>query len=194
MASSITDAEQTPLLPAYHDGQSAGKPSHTFLKQRTARFLASKAGHYSVLALVSVDIAGIFTAFILQLFTCEGHIGSETSAKAEKAIDIASLVFSCFFVLELGASVWVFGWKYFHSKFHCLDAAVILVGFLVDVLLKGLLEEVGSLVVIMRLWRVFKIIEELSAGAEEQMAILQRQITLLQKEKKALTDELRQRS
>lgn len=193
-ASSTGGTERTPILPAHHNGQSAGKPPHRSFKQRTARFLASKAGHYSVLALVSLDIAGIFTAFILQLFTCEGHIAPTSSAKAEKAISIASLVFSCLFLLELGASVWVFGWKYFHSKFHCLDATVILMGFVVDVLLKGVLEEIGSLVVTMRLWRVFKIIEELRAGAEEQMAILQRQISLLQKENETLTKELRQRS
>lgn len=85
----------------------------------------------------------------------------------------------------------MFGWAYFRSNFHCFDAAVILVGFVVDVLLKGVLEEIGSLVVIMRLWRVFKIIEELSAGAEEQMSILQRQIVTLQTENEALSKEVR---
>lgn len=190
-SSSSIGAEQTPLLPAHRDDQPSGEPQAASLKHRTARFLASKAGHYSVLALVSLDIAGIFTAFILQLFTCEGHIAPETSAKAENVLEIASLVFSCLFVLELGATVWVFGWKYFHSKFHCLDAVVIVVGFVVDVVLKGVLEEIGSLVVVMRLWRVFKIIEELSAGAEEQMAGLQGQIDMLQKENQALLTELR---
>lgn len=66
-------------------------------------------------------------------------------------------------------------------------------GFVVDVLLKGVLEEIGSLVVAMRLWRVFEIIEELSVGAEEQMAILQRQISMLRKGNEALTNGLRQR-
>lgn len=87
--------------------------------------------------------------------------------------------------------MWVFGWGYFKSGFHCFDAGVILVGFVVDVLLKGVLEEIGSLVVVMRLWRVFKIIEELSAGAEEQMSGLQREIGMLRRENEELREEVR---
>lgn len=59
--------------------------------------------------------------------------------------------------MELIASIWAFGWRFFHSWFHCLDATVITAGFVIDVLLKGQLEEIGSLVVVLRLWRVFKV-------------------------------------
>ena len=37
--------------------------------------------------------------------------------------------------------------SFFKSWFHCLDATVITLAFLIDVVLKGVLEEVGSLVV-----------------------------------------------
>lgn len=47
--------------------------------------------------------------------------------------------------------------RYFYSWFHCLDATVITVAFVIDVCLKGVVEEVGSLVVVLRLWRVFKV-------------------------------------
>lgn len=47
--------------------------------------------------------------------------------------------------------------RYFKSKFHCFDAIVIVAGFVVDVCLKNTLEEVASLVVVLRLWRVFKV-------------------------------------
>lgn len=72
---------------------------------------------------------------------------------------------------------------------------------MIDVVLKGVLEEIGSLVVILRLWRVFKvsdnshdsvsistltqhcqIIEELSAGAQEQMEPLQERMEDLEME------------
>ena len=96
------------------------------------------------------------------------------------------------FMTELLASIWAFGWAYFHSWFHCLDATVIITGFFIDVLLKGVLEEVGTLVVVLRLWRVFKIIEELSAGAEEQMEPLQEHVEHLEKENVALKKELEQ--
>jgi len=61
-----------------------------------------------------------------------------------------------------------------------------------DVLLKGIVEEVGSLVVVLRLWRVFKIIEELSAGAEEQIEPLQDRVEELEKENAGLRKELEQ--
>ncbi|KAK5277263.1 hypothetical protein LTR16_010023 [Cryomyces antarcticus] len=115
---------------------------------------------------------------------------------------MVSLVFSCLFMIELVASIWAFGlssshrpdqccFSYFNSCFHVFDAIVIIAGFTIDVLLRGVLEEVASLLVILRLWRVFKIIEELSVGAEEQMETLQERIEMLEKENRNLEDDLR---
>ena len=80
--------------------------------------------------------------------------------------------------------------SYFKSKFHCFDAAVIIAGFIVDVCLKGVLEEVGSIVVVLRLWRVFKIIEEFSAGAEEEMDAMTEKLERLERENEELKKEL----
>jgi len=95
--------------------------------------------------------------------------------------------------VELCMSVWAFGWSYFNSKFHIFDSLVILAGFIVDVLLHGILEEVASLVVILRLWRFFKIIEEFSVGAEEQMDGLELRLEQLESENQDLKAELRKR-
>jgi voltage-gated hydrogen channel 1 len=57
------------------------------------------------------------------------------------------------------------------------------------VLPKSEWEEVGSAVVILRLWRVFKIIEEFSTGAQEQMDSLAERIEELEKE----NDDLKRR-
>ncbi|CAM1510966.1 Fc.00g084790.m01.CDS01 [Cosmosporella sp. VM-42] len=137
-------------------------------REKTGRFLSSKTGHYSVLILVSLDLLAMIADFILQLFKCEqGKIGADW----DLALDIlgsVSLVFSCLFMLELIASVWAFGWDYFNSWFHCFDAFIVVAGFITDVVLRGIVEEVASLIVVMRLWRVIKIIEELSLGAQEQ--------------------------
>jgi cell division protein FtsB len=61
----------------------------------------------------------------------------------------------------------------------------------VDVLLRGVIEEVASLVVILRLWRVVKIIEELSVGAQEQMEDLIEKVTDLQMENEELKAEVK---
>jgi len=66
-----------------------------------------------------------------------------------------------------------------------------LVGFIIDVCLKGVLEEAGSIVVILRLWRVFKIVEEFSAGASDQMDALTEKMESLAAENQQLKRELR---
>lgn len=58
-------------------------------------------------------------------------------------------------------------------------------------LLHGVLEEVASLVVVLRLWRFFKIIEEFSVGAEEQMDGLELRIEQLESENLDLKRELK---
>jgi voltage-gated hydrogen channel 1 len=75
-------------------------------------------------------------------------------------------------------------YSYLKSPFHVLDATVILASFIVDVALHGGLEEAGSLVIVLRFWRVFKIIEEFSTGADEQMEGLREKIERLEIEKR----------
>jgi len=52
------------------------------------------------------------------------------------------------------------------------------------------LGEVGSIVIVLRLWRVFKIIEEFSVEAEEQMDALSERIGHLEMENKELRKQL----
>ncbi|KAM0344769.1 hypothetical protein ACHAPU_007142 [Fusarium lateritium] len=159
-------------------------------KQKTARFLSSKAGHYSVLTLVSLDVLSMIADFILNLFKCEqGKKGSDWDLALE-ILGSVSLVFSCLFLFELVASVWAFGWRYFKSWFHCFDAFIVLAGFVTDVLLRGIVEEVASLIVVMRLWRVVKIIEELSLGAQEQTEELSEKLDKFREDNEALKNEI----
>jgi hypothetical protein len=84
------------------------------------------------------------------------------------------------------------GLRYFRSTFHCFDAAVIVASFVIDALLRGILEEIASLVIILRLWRVIKIIEELSVGAQEQSEALHERLELLEQEKLQMCTEIAQ--
>jgi hypothetical protein len=59
---------------------------------------------------------------------------------------------------------------------------VIVSGFILDIVLKGIAEEAASLIVILRLWRVFKIFEELTVGAQEQVDSMAHRIQELEKE------------
>jgi voltage-gated hydrogen channel 1 len=80
--------------------------------------------------------------------------------------------------------------RYFKSKFHIFDATVILSSFIVEVTLQGVEEEVASLIVILRLFRVVKIIDELGVAADEQMKELEARLVVVERENRDLKEEV----
>ncbi len=90
-------------------------------RHRVQHFLTSKAGHYAVLSLVSLDVGCIFADILISLFVCEktcksGANEGEGLEDAQEALGIVSLVFSCLFMAELLASVWSFGPRWSHDQ------------------------------------------------------------------------------
>ncbi|CAK7211325.1 hypothetical protein SCUCBS95973_001074 [Sporothrix curviconia] len=161
-------------------------------RRQSQHYLASTQKHYVILALVGLDVAAILTEILVSLVTCE--MGTEDQSWVDPVLEatkIAGLVISSLFLVELLATLWAFGWELFASWFHCFDAFVILVSFVVDVLAHGVLEEIASLVIVLRLWRVVKIVEEMSVGAEEQMEELEAQVEKLERENAELEQRLR---
>lgn len=67
---------------------------------------------------------------------------------------------------------------------------MILVAFIIQVSLRGMEEEVGSLVIILRLWRVFQIIEELKSASEDTMEQYEKEIERLRQENSSLRKRL----
>ena len=61
---------------------------------------------------------------------------------------------------------------------------------MIDVALRGITHDVASLVVILRLFRFVKIVDEFSAAAEEQMAGYESRIDDLEADNKKLMVEL----
>ncbi|KAL1970001.1 hypothetical protein VTN77DRAFT_6406 [Rasamsonia byssochlamydoides] len=164
-------------------------------RRDTRAFLSSRWGHYLVLLLVSVDVACIFADFLIELHTCElkqKHRRIDPRwGTAQEALGLVSLVFSCLFMLELIAATLSFGLSYFSSKFHVFDSLVIVIAFILDVALRGVVEEISSIVVVLRLWRVFKIIEELSAASADALEKYEDQVEELRRENRVLKRRLR---
>ncbi|KAF2441458.1 hypothetical protein P171DRAFT_434147 [Karstenula rhodostoma CBS 690.94] len=133
----------------------------------------------------------VLVDIVINLETCD-----RKTPKADTALEAlkhVSLVFSALFMLELLASIWAFGIAYFKSKFHMFDATVIVASFIFEISLQGVEEEVASLIVILRLLRVVKIVDEISVGAEAQMSDLEQRLGSLEEENKYLREELRRR-
>ena len=62
--------------------------------------------------------------------------------------------------------------------------------FVIDVLTHGIVEEIASLVIILRLWRLVKIIEELSVGAAEGMEEIEAKVVQLELENTDLKTQI----
>lgn len=76
--------------------------------------------------------------------------------------------------------------SFFGEWFHWLDATVIIASFAVDVVMLVLhgnsIEEIAELIIVLRLWRLIKIIEELSVGMSEGMGQMRERVEELERE------------
>jgi len=91
---------------------SRSKVLYNSSKQQVQDFLSSRAQHYTVLALVSFDLLGIFADIIINLYQCDEKDTAPIWDDVRNGLGIAGLVFSCLFMLELILSVWAFGWRF----------------------------------------------------------------------------------
>ena len=153
---------------------------HQRYRERARKWLESKYQHYLLITLIAFDVSCIFADIFISLYTCEeGKDRGETTDRrldrAQEGLAIISLIFSCIFLLELLITLWAFGLRHLKSKFHVFDAAVIVAGFVLDVVLRGVNAEVASLVVLLRLFRFVKIIEELGDATEARVEGLQKE-------------------
>jgi len=63
-----------------------------------------------VMGLVALDVSGILADIFIALIACDRHEQDEPwVGDVRDGLRIASLVFSCLFLVELGGSVWAFG-------------------------------------------------------------------------------------
>ncbi|KAH8887719.1 hypothetical protein GQ53DRAFT_749397 [Thozetella sp. PMI_491] len=111
-------------------------------------------------------------------------------AQTRDALHLVGLLFSSLFLAELLLTIWAFGPRFFADWFHCFDAFIITASFAIDLLTHGILEEIASLVIVLRLWRFVKIVEELTVGASERMEDLLTKAEELERENADLRAQL----
>lgn len=76
-----------------------------------------------------------------------------------------SLAITTFFLLEIPLATYAFGLRYYrplgpvpHASLHLFDAVVILTTFVLEVVLRGREQELIGLLVLLRLWRLVKLV------------------------------------
>ncbi|KAK3816063.1 MAG: hypothetical protein J3Q66DRAFT_191970 [Benniella sp.] len=158
------------------------------LRHKVGSVIETKAAHIIILGLTVIDI----TLVMLQIGASLLHL-DETK---EEVWFIAlfshlSLAIVSLFTLEVLLKIFAFGPRYFwkgtrHGVLHLLDAIIILISFLLEIFLHGAAQELTSLLIIFRLWRVVKLTGtvaiEVSEYEEAHMVALHTRIQSLERE------------
>ncbi|KAK4447912.1 hypothetical protein QBC34DRAFT_381751 [Podospora aff. communis PSN243] len=157
-------------------------------RARTRKFMRTKTKHYIIMAMVALDVAVILADIFVALIACDLHLPKEGNwvQHTREGLHITATVFSGLFLVELLIAVWAFGVGFFKEWFHCFDAFVIVASFIIDVVTHGTLEEIGSLIIILRLWRFVKIVDELGVSAEERTEGIESKLVALEMENESL--------
>lgn len=165
------------------DGQERSGIRGILLSFHTSRF-----GHGSVLGLVAIDVIIVLAELILALLTCKAP--TETSETIEKVLGICSVTISVIFILELISTLYVFGVNYLQEWIHALDAFIIVASFTLDVTARGVTEDIGSLLILGRLWRIIKLAGEATVVDSERVEGLEREVELLKMDNERLKGEM----
>ncbi|KAI0831440.1 hypothetical protein BC628DRAFT_1312137 [Trametes gibbosa] len=177
-------SEQDPLLssPANYDRHDAieaqdhsAKTTYQRCKTRAAEFLESPPLHYTVITLVLIDSACVLAdlAYTFLSSDCTPIEGPDTPLWLNILANV-SLVITTLFLVEIPLSLWALGIRYYnpagpvaHAVLHLFDALVILTTFILEVGLRGRERELASLLVILRLWRLVKLVQGIAVSAGE---------------------------
>jgi len=167
-------SEQEPLLPSHNAQDDAESSKYATWKERTAEYLESPTLHKTVIALVLIDSACVL-ADLSYTFLNETCMPDEDNQPVWLTVlSHISLAITAFFLIEIPINIWAFGWRYYkpggretHSSLHFFDAIVILTTFILEVVLRGRERELASLLIVLRLWRLVKLVQGIAVSAGE---------------------------
>ncbi|OCH95031.1 hypothetical protein OBBRIDRAFT_746573 [Obba rivulosa] len=174
--------EQQPLLASPsrdHDPENpvgSREPTKTQTwREWTAEVLESPPLHKTVIALVVIDSACVLADLSYSFLSedCTPPEGPDTPTWL-KVLSQISLGIDTFFLIEIPLTLWSLGINYYnpcsgvpHASLHLFDATVILATFALEVVLRGREQELAGLLIILRLWRLVKLIQGIAVSAGE---------------------------
>ncbi|EJT97467.1 hypothetical protein DACRYDRAFT_59339 [Dacryopinax primogenitus] len=139
----------------------------------TAEKLESKRMHWFILTLIIIDSSLVVADLAYTLLQTQCPPPEERPLPLELS-EYASILISSIFVLEIPFSFWALGWEFYdpfygvaHAPLHCVDAIVILGTFVLEVVLRGRDRELAGLFVLLRFWRIVKLVGGVAVGVGE---------------------------
>jgi len=169
-------SETQPLL---SDAENSD-PSEQMVPQTVSRWrghtrdaLESPTLHKLVITLIIIDAACVLSdlgyTFLADTCSSEPELPVWLEALAYVSLAITSL-----FLIEIPLACWAFGLHYFnpfgnfvHAPLHLFDAIIITTTFILEVILRGRERELAGLLIVLRLWRLVKLVGGITVGAGE---------------------------
>ncbi|KAI0302078.1 hypothetical protein BC826DRAFT_1183102 [Russula brevipes] len=139
------------------------------------RALESSAVHKLVITLIVIDAGCVLAdlAYTLLSTDCETS-GTPGAPPWLEVLSLISTVITTLFLIEIPLTLWSLGFEFYnpysgvtHASLHIFDAVVIVTTFVLEVILKGKERELAGLLIILRLWRLLKLVGGVAVGAGE---------------------------
>ncbi|XP_008580668.1 PREDICTED: voltage-gated hydrogen channel 1 [Galeopterus variegatus] len=158
------EEQQPPVTPATEEEGRATDPGATPVptprpfdfRSKLRKLFSSHRFQVIIICLVILDALLVLAELILDLKIIQRD-GNNYAAKVFHCMSIAILVF---FMMEIFFKIFAFRLEFFHHKFEILDAVVVVVSFILDIVLLFREHEFEALglLILLRLWRVVRII------------------------------------
>jgi voltage-gated hydrogen channel 1 len=165
--------ERTRLLSPQNDVESntqyceRGDQAEVTWREWTGLQLESPAVHRLVISLIILDsifvLIDLSYTFLIQPCATPGNPEEDAPVWLEILSHI-SLGITTLFLIEIPLAVWAFGFGFYNPTvtraggWHILDATVIAGTFTLEVILRGKERELASLLILLRLWRLVKLV------------------------------------
>ncbi|KAL7421787.1 hypothetical protein Q5752_003558 [Cryptotrichosporon argae] len=135
--------------------------------------LEARRTHRFVLSLIALDASFVLTdvGWTVLHPACSADLDSP---RWLETLSYLSLAITCLFLLEIPASLWAFGSRWFglsrrrppvtHAFLHLFDAVVVVGTAVFEIFLRGKERELAGLLVLLRLWRLIKLVGGVAVG------------------------------
>ncbi|KAJ4488112.1 hypothetical protein J3R30DRAFT_3695759 [Lentinula aciculospora] len=190
-------SEQQPLLQDAETGESSNTDSISF-RERMASWLESPHFHKVVIALITIDAAIVLTDLGYTLLSPDCTPEGPEGPQWLEILTHLSLGITAFFLLEIPLALLAFGLGYYnpfgpvpHAILHDFDAIIIVTTFILEVFLKGKQRELAGLLIVLRLWRLVKLVGGIAVGAGELEEDTAKEFAELSKELQSTKQNLR---
>lgn len=171
-------SEQQPLLAhsaSSNDPESLGyKAVIRSWRTRTAHFLESPLLHKIIITLIAIDAASVLVDLGYTFLTPQCPSPGEDSPEWLEVLSQISLTITTLFLIEIPLTWWSLGFQFMnpfgpvpHASLHLFDAVIIVTTFTLEFILGGREEELAGLLVILRLWRLVKLVGGVAVGVDE---------------------------